>query len=259
MPTTATVNYHIASSGTQTYYIDAGGETGRIVGPDVVATDIDVIDLRETDVLLAFAHDGLAFVTQASAVQDFDDARTWQDVYDRELRDLLSKQTGAKEAVIFDHTLRIDDPASERKPARNVHSDYSAEGAHQRLKDILGTEIAAEWERAHFAFVNVWRPVRHPVTTAPLGFVLPGSVGPEDWVTIDLVYPHRTGQIMGLAPNPRHEWIYRSAMTPDEVVLFNIYDNRGRPSVAHSALDLKDGPAVETPRMSMESRTLVRY
>lgn len=259
MPTTATVNYHIAGPGPQTYYIDAGGETGRIVGPDVVTTDIDVTDLREADVRLEFARDGLAFVTQPSAVQAFDDGRAWQDVYDRELRDLLSKQTGARECVVFDHTLRIDDPASDRMPARNVHSDYSAEGAHQRLGDILGEEIAAEWERAHFAFVNVWRPVRHPVTTAPLGFVLPGSVSPEDWVTIDLVYPHRTGQIMGLAPSERHEWIYRSAMTPDEVVLFNIYDNRGRPSVAHSALDLKDAGAAATPRRSMESRTLVRY
>lgn len=259
MPIFASVNYHVAGLEPQTYYIDADGETGRIVGPEVVTTDIEVTDLREADVRLQFARDGLAFVTQASAIQDFDDGRAWSDVYDRELRDLLSKQTGAKEVVVFDHTLRIDDPASERKPARNVHSDYSAEGAHQRLKDILGAETAVAWEEGHFAFVNVWRPVKHPVNTTPLGFVLPGSVSPEDWVTIDLVYPHRAGQIMGLAPNDRHRWVYRSAMTPDEVVLFNIYDNSGRPSVAHSALDLKEDRAAGTPRMSMESRTLLRY
>ena len=48
-------------------------------------------------------------------------------------------------------------------------------------------------------------------------------------------------------------------MMPDEVAIFNIYDNRGRPSVAHSALDMIEDPNVTTPRKSIESRTLIRY
>ena len=64
---------------------------------------------------------------------------------------------------------------------------------------------------------------------------------------------------MGLVANEDHEWVYRSEMRPDEVAFFNIYDNRGLPSVAHSALDMIENPAVTTIRQSIESRTLVRY
>ena len=64
---------------------------------------------------------------------------------------------------------------------------------------------------------------------------------------------------MGLVGSKRHAWLYQSRMTPDEVVFFNIYDNRGLPSIAHSALDMVEDPTVTTVRKSIESRTLVRY
>jgi hypothetical protein len=64
---------------------------------------------------------------------------------------------------------------------------------------------------------------------------------------------------MGLAGNPKHEWIYQSKMTPDEVAVFNIYDNQGLASIAHSALDMVEDPNITTIRKSIESRTLVRY
>ncbi|MEO0679659.1 MAG: CmcJ/NvfI family oxidoreductase, partial [Pseudomonadota bacterium] len=147
----------------------------------------------------------------------------------------------------------------DRKPARNVHGDYSADGADSRLIDILGEARAAEWRAGGCAFVNVWRPVEAPINSAPLGFVRPSSVAAEDWVPIDLIYPDRRGRILGLAANPAHEWLYRSWMTPDEVAIFNIHDNRGRPSVAHSALDRVEDPTVTTIRKSLESRTLVRW
>lgn len=64
---------------------------------------------------------------------------------------------------------------------------------------------------------------------------------------------------MGLVGNTNHEWVYQSRMTPDEVAVFNIYDNKGKPSVAHSALDMIEDPTITTIRQSIESRTLVRY
>ena len=77
-------------------------------------------------------------------------------------------------------------------------------------------------------------------------------------MTIELVYPDRVGQILGVAASDEHDWFYQSGMTPDEVVIFNIYDNAGRPFLGHSALDMRDSgkPSV---RKSIESRTLVRY
>jgi len=78
-------------------------------------------------------------------------------------------------------------------------------------------------------------------------------------MTIELIYPDRKGQILGVGANPKHEWFYQSNMTPNEVVIFNIYDNRGQPHLAHSALDIANQPDNSPPRKSIETRTLVRY
>ncbi|WP_420861653.1 CmcJ/NvfI family oxidoreductase [Algirhabdus cladophorae] len=135
----------------------------------------------------------------------------------------------------------------------------SVDGAKQRLIDILGPEQATEWSNGHYAFINVWRPVGDVINSAPLGFILPSSVAEDDWILLDLIYPDRKGQILGLAANPDHEWVYMSKMTPHDVAYFNIFDNRGRASIGHSALDMVEDPNISTIRKSIESRTLVRY
>lgn len=259
MTITAQVNYHVTSDETQAFHIDAGGEKGKLVSPELVATSIAVQDVRTAELNLNFMSDSVAYFERPSQVKTFDDQRKWQATYDRELVDLLTEKIGAREVIVFDHTVRIDDPHSGRKPARNVHSDYSPEGAQKRLRDLLGEENAKEWEKGHYAFINVWRPVQNPINSAPLGFVRPRSVQSRDWITLQLIYPDRTGQIMGLVANENHEWVYRSKMTPDEIAVFNIYDNQGLASIAHSALDMTEDSTIQTPRMSIESRTLVRY
>ena len=125
--------------------------------------------------------------------------------------------------------------------------------------DILAADDAEVWSRGHYAFVNVWRPLGHPINSAPLGFLRPSSVPLEDWLLLDLIYPDRKGQIMGIVGGPTHEWIYQSKMTPDEVAVFNIPDNHGLPSIAHSAIDLIEDESITTIRKSIETWTLVRY
>ncbi|MFY0611536.1 MAG: hypothetical protein JXQ99_08445 [Hyphomicrobiaceae bacterium] len=258
MQAIATVNYHVASPEEQAFHIDADGESGKIVSPALVPTEILVRDARK-DVEVSFADDSVSFITCATGVRDFDTSTDWHEAYNRDLQDMLAREIGAKETIVFDHTLRTDNPNSMRRPARNVHSDYSRQGAHQRLRDLLDEDKACGWESGHFAFINVWRPIENPINSAPLGFVRPGSVDAEDWLTIKLVYPDRFGSIMGLVANNAHEWIYLSKMTPDEIALFNIYDNHGKPSVAHSALDMVEDDTKDVVRKSIESRTLVRY
>ncbi|WP_170603167.1 CmcJ/NvfI family oxidoreductase [Ruegeria arenilitoris] len=258
MPRKAIVNYHVIADQRQAYHIDAGGVQGKIISPPHAVTEVNLYDVRaETSV--SFSDDSIGFVTSASEVHSFEQDDEWHRVYDQELDTLLSRNLGAKEVVVFDHTVRVDDPNSNRKPARNVHSDYSPQGAKQRLIDVLGEKKAAVWEKGHYAFVNVWRPIQNPINSAPLGFVRPSTVAETDWLQIDLVYPDRKGHIMGLVANPDHEWVYQSRMTPNEVAIFNIYDNHGKPSIGHSALDLIEDPSLTIPRKSIESRTLIRY
>lgn len=253
------VNYHVHKPEQQAFHIDAGGVVGNLVSPELQRTQIEVRDVRAPDVSVDFATDSVCFAVFPTAVLDFSNTSEWQTTYDAEVTALLSDRLGAKDVIIFDHTVRTDDPNADRKPARNVHSDYSEEGAKQRLIDILGADDAAVWSQDHYAFVNVWRPVGHPINSAPLGFLRPSSVPLEDWLLLDLIYPDRKGQIMGIVGGPTHEWIYQSKMTPDEVAVFNIYDNHGLPSIAHSAIDLIEDESITTIRKSIETRTLVRY
>ncbi|GFE48344.1 hypothetical protein So717_00970 [Roseobacter cerasinus] len=254
----ATVNYHVHKPVRQAFELDAGGVAGNLISPELAPTPVALTDTRAAPDTVTFASDAVEFLRRPTAVTAFS-GDAWKAPYDAELTTVLTEELGACEVVIFDHTIRVDDPEATRKPARNVHSDYSQEGAEQRLVDLLGANTAAAWAQGHYAFVNIWRPVAHPINLAPLGFVRPASVHPSDWILLDLIYPDRKGQIMGLAQNPAHDWVYRSRMTPDDIAIFNIYDNQGLPSIAHSALDIVEDPTVTTIRQSIESRTLVRY
>ena len=179
--------------------------------------------------------------------------------YDRQLTDLLAREIGAKESIIFDHTVRIDSETSGRKPARNVHGDYSARGAHQRLRDILGEEWAAEWKRAISVSSTpggrseTRSSARRWASSVPARFVR--KTGSTSTWSI----PIARGTYSGWLKTAHNEWIYLSRMTPDEIAFFNVYDNGGLSSIAHSALDLVEDAATRTPRASIESRTLVRY
>lgn len=253
------MNYHIHKPERQAFELDAGGIVGNLVSPELVATQVTVQDTRDPDNDTKFKQASVGFATLQTKVDVLTDSQDWQPTYETEIRNLLEANLDIEEVIIFDHTVRIDDDRSDRKPARNVHSDYSVDGAKQRLVDLVGLDQAECWEKGHYAFINIWRPVEAEINSSPLGFILPDSIDDEDWILLDLIYPDRKGQILGLAANRDHQWIYRSRMTPDEVAYFNIFDNQGQPSIAHSALDMIENPTISIVRKSIESRTLVRY
>lgn len=252
------VNFHDHKPVPQAFEIDAGGIVGNLISPELVATEVALKDQRDCRTSADFPGAGYAFARVPTGVADFE-ADGWQNLYDAELTSLMQLDVGAKEVIVLDHTVRIDDPDADRHPARNVHSDYSPKGARKRIVGILGVERAANRAAGHYAFINVWRPVGNTINSAPLGFVRPSAVADTDWTEIDLIYPDRKGQIKGLAACAQHERVYRSRMTPDEIVFFNIYANAGRPPVGHSAIDLAEDPNVTTIRKCIESPTLVRF
>lgn len=256
---TALVNYHVKKPASQAFYFDVDGEVGNLISPELKPTRVNVRDMRNSSDELDFAKDGILFRNHHSKIEVFEDSFNWEKTYDKELQSLLAETIGAKEIIVFDHTVRVDDPDADRKPARNVHNDYSESGAHKRLTDILGENKARDFKAGHYGFVNIWRPVERMIQTSPIGFIRPSSMTADDWMTIELVYPDRIGQILGVAANKNHEWFYFSGMTPEEVLIFNIYDNQKRPSLGHSALDMLNHGPGHLPRKSIETRTLVRY
>lgn len=259
MQVPAWVNYHIKSDAPQAFEFDVDGIVGNLISPELSKAKVEVTDLRDAASSVSFDEDGIAFLHQPTEVRDFSDEQVWRSLYDAELIDLLKSQIAAKDVIVFDHTVRIDDPNAPRRPARNVHNDYNAAGAEQRLVDLVGEDQAKDFHDAGFGFVNVWRPIEHVIQSSPLGFIKPSSMVDDDWMDIGLIYPDRFGQILGVAANPDHKWFFKSHMTPEELVLFNIYDSAGRPHLAHSALDMEGDDKATVPRKSIESRTLVRY
>lgn len=254
---TATVNYLPADTDQPQIFIDPDGEIGRRIDPVREQTLVTLHDVREGEAPKFSSH-GLEFITMPSKVSEFDKDQSFRAVYDPEIDALIKKVSGAQEVVIFDHTVRVDDN-NIRRPARHVHGDYSATSGPVRLRELLGDETAADWDKGHYGIINVWRPIKHPVQTAPLAFADPTTVQEGDWTDIDMIYPDRRGQITGLKRNDKHRWIYMPEMTPEEAVVFTTFDSAGTPAVGHSAVDLTVLPENAKPRQSIETRALVRF
>jgi hypothetical protein len=254
----AKVNYHVRKPFTQAFEFDADGIDGNLISPELLTKSVQVHDVRKSQTATDFVQHGIKFLEGLLPVpQPFKESA--EQAYNRSISDLLRTQIGAKETIVFDHTIRIDSDDASRRPARNVHNDYSKEGIEKRLVDLLGEHRAAQFQDGHFGFVNVWRPIENTIMSSPLGFICPDSMNIEDWMTIDLVYPDRKGEILGVIANPQHRWFYKSKMGIDEAIVFNIYDNKGIPFLAHSALDMKEKGTEHTIRKSIESRILVKY
>src|SRR3989441_10749751 len=125
---------------------------------------------------------------------------------------LVKAESGAARVLVFDHTLRTaDDELREtrkiREVVRRVHNDYTECSAPQRVRDLLPQE-ADELLRRRFAIVQVWRPIRHPVETFPLGICDAKSLSPKDLVVSERRYPNRVGQTYAITYNPEHRWYW---------------------------------------------------
>ncbi|NDV90915.1 hypothetical protein GTH32_06840 [Alteromonas sp. 345S023] len=254
----ATVNYHVKKPYVQAFEFDVDGIDGNLISPELVATQVQVKDLRKHHSSLSFTHHGIRFLDGLAPVPaSFTGSEEL--AYNQSIHSLLKSQIGAKEVFVFDHTIRIDDENASRRPARNVHNDYSEAGIKKRLVDLIGEHKAQAYAKEHFGFVNLWRPIENTIMSSPLGFICPSSMNNDDWMRIDLIYPDRKGEILGVAANPAHQWFYKSKMKIDEGIIFNIYDNKTIPHLAHSALDMQE-PGIENfVRKSIESRMLVKY
>lgn len=216
---------------------------------------------------LSLDRHGFELKKHESAVTDFYDEDEVRAVYYPEVERLVEEVTGASRVIIFDHTLRADaqDKREEkgvREPARVVHNDYTADSGPQRVCDLLAAEDSQAMLKGRFSVVNVWRPIRGPVQTAPIALADAQSVAPEDLIATDLVYPDRVGEIYHAAFSPRHRWFYFPNMQRDEALFIKGYDSmqdgRARFTV-HTAFADPATPPDALPRESIELRTLAFF
>jgi hypothetical protein len=144
---------------------------------------------------------------------------------------------------------------------RRVHNDYTEWSGPQRVRDVLPDEADALLA-GRFAIIQVWRPIRHPVETDPLGICDARSVAEKDFIISERIYPNRVGQTYAVGYNPQHDWYWFPRMRRDEALVFKVFDSAkdGRARwTAHSAFEDPTSPPNARPRESIEIRTLAFF
>lgn len=209
---------------------------------------------------------GFERVEQPTQIPDLQNEALVRRYYYAEADALLRQVTGAVKTLIFDHTIRIDEPGREavglREPVRYVHNDQTERSAIRRVRGHLPAEEAEQRLQKRFAIINLWRPIGSPVYTTPLALCDASSIEPADFLPTDLVYPDKVGETFSLRANPAHRWYYYPQLRPDEVLLLKIYDSRtdiAARAGAHTAFDDPTTPAEAPPRRSIELRALVFF
>ncbi|PCH39975.1 hypothetical protein WOLCODRAFT_98070 [Wolfiporia cocos MD-104 SS10] len=261
-----TLNYYAPIGDEPPYqyvYDPPEGTPKNNLGTDPQPAVINDARGRESD--FSIDTSGFQFVKHVSAEKEFDDEERIQDVYYKEVEQLLRDTVGAKRVFIFDHTIRRrpsddgDRKALQRGPVERVHIDQTFDASVKRVYYHLGDE-AERLLAGRVRIINVWRPIHHPVAHKPLAV--------SDWRFLDTehdlvstrhIYPNREGSTFSVRYNPNHKWYHLSNQTPDEVTLIKCYDSdvdRAR-LTPHSAFADKTSPPEAPQRESIEVRCLV--
>jgi len=210
---------------------------------------------------------GFVLMHYETAVKDFYDDAEVRRVYYPEMEALVRQATGAAKVIVFDHTIRVDDSGAQaerkvRAPVRNVHNDFTVRSAPQRVRDLLPADEAERRLNKRYGSINVWRPIRGPVLTAPLAICEYGSIADGDLIAAERRYQDRVGGVYHLAYNPGQRWYYFPKMERDEIVLLKCFDSLTDGTArwtAHGAFTDPNTPPGAPPRESIEIRTLLFY
>lgn len=234
-----------------------------------VSERVAIADARPLADRFDLDRQGFELLRRPSAVTEFDDPAHVRAVYYPEVAAEVWAATGAERVIAFDHNVRSRPRAqggetAVKEPVKRVHNDFTASsGPARAAAELAAAGIdPAVLEGQRFALVNLWRPIRAPVEESPLAFCDARSLAAEDFVTADLVYPDRVGEIYQFRHRPEHRWYYFPRLAPDEALLIKCYDSAtDGPArfTAHSAFDDPTSPPDARPRESIEVRTLVLY
>ncbi|KAL0563361.1 hypothetical protein V5O48_018707, partial [Marasmius crinis-equi] len=165
---------------------------------------------------------GFYFGKHPSNHKSFSNDEEIEKEYYPESIELLKRLTGASKVVLFDHTVRRriegESGADPRKrgPVPQVHVDQSSSAAQNRVRRHLPEEEAKERLKHRFQIINLWRPISHPAEDWPLAVCDFRTIDREkDLVPMDLIYPDKVGQTLGVRYNAQHKWKYLRGMTPE--------------------------------------------
>ena len=214
--------------------------------------------------------EGFAFREFRSPFQQWDDDAAIRGQFYGEVAEFVKREVGAKRVVIFDHTIRAksneqqqtnEHTTSRRAPVMIVHCDYTPHSGPLRVRQLLPDE-AGELLQHRVAFYNFWKPLKRTVEERPLAVCDVTSSTNADFITMNLRYRDRDGEIFVLRHSPQHHWWYFPRMTPDQVILLKTYDSEtdGRARfIGHSAFEDPNTRPDAPMRESIEIRTIAFF
>ena len=228
---------------------------------------IPIYDGRSVSQQLSLDTNGFMLTRHKTAVKNFYDENEVKTVYYPEVAWLVKAVTGATKVVVFDHNVRCAAKAQHgesgvREPVKMAHNDYTLKSGPQRVRDLLPADEAEQLLQHRFMEINVWRPIRGPVQANPLAVCDARSMTEQDFVSMDLKYHDRTGEVYAVTFKSRHRWFYFPNMQPDEVLFLKGYDSMedGRARfTAHSSFEDPTTPPDAPARESIEARMLVFF
>ena len=216
--------------------------------------------------------DGFVLREDAAGLpEDFHDEDAVRRVYYPALARLIREETGAAEALVFDHTYRASQGHDRYalgidEVVREVHNDYTAASGPARVREMTmryrpDLDIDRRM-RGRYAIYNVWRSIGGVVKQMPLGVCDMRSIEPGDVVPAELWWPERKGYVSVARYNKGQRWHYYPDMTGAEALIFKCFDSKPvRPPghTLHTAFPLPGVTEATPARKSIEARIIAFF
>jgi len=144
------------------------------------------------------------------------------------------------------------------------HDAEDGQGVISESGKITLAEAYSNQSEYRFIFVNVWQPLRE-VFKRPLAVCDARTVDPSNLKEREFIFTSRVGYIYLVEYNPGQKWYYFPRLTPEEAILFKVFDSEnpppeGGPFFATPHAGIKDKSTEGSdypPRESVEIRTVV--
>ncbi|MGI9500387.1 MAG: CmcJ/NvfI family oxidoreductase [Geminicoccaceae bacterium] len=264
----ATLNFSVDNGRPIDYYLYEPDPEVERNPPGTDPKEVEIRDGWPNAEKFSVDREGFEIKPFKTGFSDFDDDDRIKTAFYPDVVTFVKQQTGAKRALVFDHTIRrrLPDDLSQqtevKRPAvQLVHGDYTTKSGPQRVRDILPNE-AEDLLQGRVAFYNVWKPLFETVEELPLACCDAQSHAADDMLVMELKYRERTGEIYVMRHSADHRWWYFPRMTPEQALLLKTYDSAtdGRARfMGHTAFEDPNTPPNALKRQSIEIRTMAFF
>jgi hypothetical protein len=208
---------------------------------------------------------------------DFSGQRQPDDIYGREIENLLLQLTGADKAITFGIVVRQTEPLGPnfQPPASDVHVDWTPRRAHNLARELVSKSDEPDFRYTRFIAVNLWRaispgPQDYPLAVCDARSLSSCSTTANVMIGVDKIPDlSRTRELLPDGPilseadlftyDDGQKWYYYSDLQDDEIMVFKLYDSENEKTGRCPHAAFKNDKENAKPRESVEIRSIVYF